>query len=42
MNKVALLILDGWGHGKSEKSNAIKNAKPLLLIVYIIYIQMVS
>ena len=38
MNKVALLILDGWGHGKSEKSNAIKNAKtPFIDSLYNIY-----
>ena len=27
MKKVALLILDGWGHGDKTKSNAIRNAK---------------
>ena len=27
MNKVALLILDGWGHGDKSKSDAIYNAK---------------
>lgn len=27
MKKVALLILDGWGHGNQTKSNAMKNAK---------------
>jgi len=27
MKKVALLILDGWGHGNETQSNAMKNAK---------------
>ena len=27
MKKVALLILDGWGHGNKTKSNAMRNAK---------------
>mgnify|MGYP000854727663 FL=1 len=27
MKKVALLILDGWGHGNKTKSNAMSNAK---------------
>ena len=27
MNKVILIILDGWGIGKNEKSNAIYNSK---------------
>lgn len=27
MKKVALLILDGWGHGDKTKSNAIRNAR---------------
>ena len=27
MKKVALLILDGWGHGNESQSNAMKNAK---------------
>ena len=26
MKKVALLILDGWGHGNDSKSNAMQNA----------------
>ena len=26
MNKTALIILDGWGHGKQNESNAIFNA----------------
>ena len=26
MKKVALVILDGWGHGRQDKSNAIFNA----------------
>ena len=26
MKKTALIILDGWGHGKKDKSNAIFNA----------------
>ena len=25
MKKVALIILDGWGHGKENKSNAEKS-----------------
>ncbi|MAZ30929.1 MAG: phosphoglycerate mutase (2,3-diphosphoglycerate-independent) [Flavobacteriales bacterium] len=27
MKKVALIILDGWGHGKKNKANAIQQAK---------------
>ncbi len=27
MKKVALIILDGWGHGNKDESNAIKQAK---------------
>ena len=27
MKKVALIILDGWGHGNEDESNAIKQAK---------------
>ncbi len=27
MKKVALIILDGWGHGNEDESNAIKKAK---------------
>ena len=27
MKKVALLILDGWGHGDKSRSNAVRNAK---------------
>ena len=27
MKKTALIILDGWGHGKHNASNAIFNAK---------------
>ena len=26
MKKVALIILDGWGHGKNNESNAISKA----------------
>ena len=27
MKKVALIILDGWGHGNDNESNAISQAK---------------
>jgi 2,3-bisphosphoglycerate-independent phosphoglycerate mutase len=36
MKKVALLILDGWGHGNKTKSNAMENAKtPFVDSLYI-------
>ena len=36
MKKVALLILDGWGHGNKTKSNAMENAKtPFIDSLYI-------
>ena len=39
MKKVALLILDGWGHGNQTKSNAMKNAKtPFIDSLYTNYL----
>lgn len=38
MKKVALMILDGWGHGDHTKSNAMKNANtPFIDSLYINY-----